>query len=202
VRDVPVKMIELIVRDRNGNVVNRVAVNEELFKEYTEKLKNTEPDLFTRWAIRLFTGLFTPTSTDGYVIVNTVDTGGTARSTVVKAVQSNYPGFLNTELCSNRHWIGVGTSSVAPTRDDYRLGAKLIEGIAGVTGDETTGIVTVSASFSFTAETTIYEVGLEWECTTTSYSTCGRILLDRTVFPAGITIPAGGTLSIAYRFKF
>ena len=69
-----------------------------------------------------------------------------------------------------------------------------------MTADETAGIITLSVSFTVTTSITVYEVGLEWEGTVSSYNVCGRFLVDRTVFPEGITVQAGQTLTIIYRF--
>jgi hypothetical protein len=142
------------------------------------------------------------------------DTGGTSRSQYLKEPlyiiigTSYYPAdnFLSTLVCSNRLWIGYGNSSTPPTRTDYKLGNKLGEGLAGVTVDETNGIITISASFTMTANTVIYEVGLEWEAQVGGGAggsiVCGRVLLDRTVFPDGITVLANQTITVVYRFFF
>jgi hypothetical protein len=78
----------------------------------------------------------------------------------------------------------------------------LAEGLASVSPDEYQGTLTISASFTMNANTIIYEVGLEWEGTISACMVCGRVLLDRTAFPNGITVLAGQTITIIYRFLF
>jgi hypothetical protein len=110
--------------------------------------------------------------------------------------------FFNTAYCNNRLWISYGDSTTAPTGSDYKLGNKLAEGLANITADEYQGTLTISASFTMSTDTVVYEVGLEWEATVASYNVCGRVLLDRTVFPNGIAVSAGQTLTVVYRFIF
>ena len=205
-----VKMVEVIVRDRDGRVVNRVAVNEDLFNEVLKRTaEKNNNDMATAWFLRILRALFEPASTGGVTRASYTDTGGTARGQNFKTVMypyynssPNLPNFFNLGYCANRLWIGYGNSSTAPTRTDYKLGNKLSEGVANVTADETQGSLTISASFSMTTDTTIYEVGMEWEGCVSSYNVCGRVLLDRTVFPNGITVLAGQTITIVYRFLF
>jgi hypothetical protein len=201
-----VKMVEVIVRNPSGEVVKRVTVNEELFNYVLKKSMESRQDMTTAWFLRLMRAIFEPTGVGGPVSASTVDTGGTARTTGTKRATGGASPqddmIWNTSYCNNRLWIGWGTSTTSPTRTDYKLGNKVAEGIAGVTHDETQGTVTISASFTMTTDTTIYEVGLEWEGTVATYNVCGRILLDRTVFSAGITVLANQTVTIVYRFIF
>jgi hypothetical protein len=197
-----VKMVEVIVTDRDGRVVNRVAVNEDLFNYVLEKVKDKPLDLTTVWFLRIMRGIFGATPFSGAWSETFTDTGGTSRTQLIKCSVGSYSIFFNTNTCNNRLWVGYGSSSTPPTRTDYKLGSKLGEGVAGVTADETQATVTISASFTMSADTTIYEVGLEWEATVAGNTTCGRVLLDRTVFPDGITVLAGQTITIVYRFFF
>jgi hypothetical protein len=195
-------MVEVVVTDRDGRVIRRVAVNEDLFNYVLERGKENNLDTATAWFLRIMRGLFGPTITSGSWSETFTDTGGTSRTQTIKLGSTGFTAFNCTYTCSNRLWISYGSSSVAPTRTDYKLGSKLSEGVAGVTTDETHGTVTISASFTMSANTTIYEVGLEWEMAVSSYGVCGRVLLDRTVFPDGITVLAGQTITIIYRFLF
>jgi hypothetical protein len=197
-----VKMVEVIVRDPDGRVVNRVAVNEDLFNYVLERVKDKPLDLTTVWFLRIMRGIFGATSVSGVWSETFTDTTGTSRTQYLKYGGASYTIFFCTYACANRLWIGYGSSSTPPTRTDYKLGSKLGEGVAGVTADETQGTVTISASFTMSADTTIYEVGLEWETCVSSYNVCGRVLLDRTVFPDGILVMAGQTITIVYRFIF
>jgi hypothetical protein len=209
-----VKMVEVIVRDPDGRVVKRVAVNEDLFNHVLEKIKERPLDLATVWFLRILSAIFQPIAAGGTASASFVDSTGTSRSHNVKQPlymvvgSSCYPAnnFFSTYSCNSRLWVSYGSSSVAPTRSDYKLGNKLGEGLAGVAVDETGGTVTISASFTMTADTVIYEVGLEWEAQVggggTASVVCGRVLLDRTVFPNGITVLANQTITIVYRFFF
>jgi len=201
-----VKMVEVIVTDIDGRVVNRVAVNEDLFNYVLEKVKEKPLDLTTVWFLRIMRGIFGSTPASGTWSETFTDTSGTSRTQAIKRNTGSSVGadevFFNTYYCNNRLWIGYGSSPAAPTRTDYKLGSKLGEGLAGVTADETQGTLTISASFTMSVDTTIYEVGLEWEACVTGYNGCGRVLLDRTVFPNGIAVSANQTLTIVYRFIF
>ena len=200
-----VKMVEVIVKDSNGKIVNRVAYNEELFNYVLKNSRDRGLDLTTLWFIRIMRGIFAPVSAGGSQGETYTDTGGTSRGFGVKIPLGSYRILFNTSSCNNRLWIGYGNSSTSPTRSDYKLGNKLNEGLAGISIDEDAGTLTISASFTMTTDTIIYEVGLEWETAVWGYDTvivCGRILLDRTVFPNGIAVSANQTITIVYRFLF
>jgi len=205
-----VKMVEVIVRDPDGGVVKRVAVNEDLFNEVLKRtVEKNNNDMTTVWFLRILLAIFGPTTRGGITNASYTDTGGTARTqnfkTVMYPVGSSTPSlsdFFNTAYCNNRLWIGYGSGSAPPTRSDYKLVSKIGEGVAGVTADEAQGTLTISASFTMSADTVVYEVGLEWEACVTSYNGCGRVLLDRTVFPNGIAVSANQTITIVYRFLF
>ena len=193
------KAVEVVVTDKDGKVVYRTGYNLDLYEEY---LKRNTNDLTTVWIIRFFGALFTPVTSGGATSFSFTDTTGTARTQNIKRDLSTFSSFFNTPPCSNRLWITYGTGRTSPSRSDYKLENKLGEGLAGIAADETTGIITISASFTMTSNITIYEVGLEWEGCVSGYSTCGRFLVDRTVFPDGITVQAGQTLTVIYRFIF
>jgi hypothetical protein len=195
-------MVEVIVTDRDGKVVNRVAVNEDLFNYVLEKTRENPLDLATAWFIRILRGIFGPVNVGGSWSETFIDAGGTSRTQVIKGNVSTYVIFYNTGYCNSRLWISYGSSSTPPTRTDYKLGSKIADGIAGVTADETQATLTISGSFTMSTDTVIYEVGLEWEACISGYNTCGRVLLDRTVFPNGITVLAGQAITVVYRFLF
>jgi hypothetical protein len=197
-----VKMVELIVTDADGRVLNRVAVNEDLFKEVLKRVRERPHDLATAWYLRILGAIFNATTALGSVTASYVDTTGTSRTQTFKTGLGGSTLFFNTGACNNRLFIVYGNSSTAPTRSDYRLGNELGEGVAGVTVDEDAGILTISGSFTFATGTVIYEVGLEWEATVSGANVCGRVLLDRTVIPGGIAVAAGQTLTVVYRFIF
>jgi hypothetical protein len=199
-------MVEVVVTDRDGRVVNRVAVNEDIFNYVLERVRENPLDLATAWFLRVMRAILEPTPVGGVTSATFTDTTGTSRTQGIKrntaVTLPHDEHFLNVHTCNNRLWIGYGDSSTPPTRTDFRLGRKLGEGIAGVTADEVQGTLTISASFTMSADTAIYEIGLEWEGTVSGHNVCGRVLLDRTVFPEGILVRAGQTVTIVYRFLF
>ena len=197
-----VKMVEVIVADRDGRIIKRVVVNEDVFNYVLEKTRESF-DMATAWFLRIMGAIFSPVVAGGNLSVTFTDTNGTSRTQGLKInMGSTINDFFNTGYCNNRLWIGYGSSNTPPTRTDYKLNNKLGEGIASITVDETQGTITISASFTMPADTTVYEVGLEWEACVYSAGGCGRVLLDRTVFPNGITVSADQILTIVYRFIF
>ena len=194
------KAVEVVVKDKDGSVVYRTGYNLDLYEEY---LKRNTNDLTTLWLRRLFIALFTPVITGQVASFSFTDTAGTARTQGIKrptGIDATADAFfINTQVCNNRFWISYGSSSTAPSPTDFRLGSKLGEGVATMTLDETTGIMTFSVSFTITTSITVYEVGLEWEGCVSSYNVCGRFLVDRTIFPDGIPVSAGQVLTIIYR---
>jgi hypothetical protein len=171
-----------------------------LFWEYVKRIRDN-PDRGTRWGVRLLEAIFAPAGVGGTTTFTAVDTGGASRTQNIKtSMGTGYFDFFNTYACANRLWVGYGTDPTPPSPTDYKLGNKIAEGLAGVTGDDLQGTVTISASFTMTADTTIYEIGMEWEGCVSSYNVCGRFLIDRTVFSGGLTVLAGQTLTVIYRF--
>jgi len=94
--------------------------------------------------------------------------------------------------------IRVGTSTVSPTRGDYRLGAGVGEGIP----TQTVGADYISWAVSIVLEEAadVAEAGLSIRC---YYGTVGGVfgwshfLLFRDTFTP-ISVPAGGTISVTY----
>jgi hypothetical protein len=191
-------MVIVEVRDPDGKVVKRVTANEELFKVSTKLARESENDLLTLWIYRIFRGLLTPLVAGQSAIETYIDTGGTTRTQYIKRDTGSSAIFFDTFSCANRLWISYGNSDVPPTRTDYKLGNKLGEAVAIMTYDESARIMTFTAGWTLTSDVTVYEVGLEWEGAIVGYTTCGKILVDRTVFPEGITVLAGQTLTITY----
>lgn len=196
------KAVVLEVRNPDGTLAKRVAVNEDLLKEYLERRREGggAEDLTTLWFFRLWAALLTPVDAAINASFSFTDEGGTSRTQGAKGNMISGNFFLNTYSCANKMVIAVGTGAVSPTRTDYRLANKIAEAFATISVDETALTTTLSASFTFSADTVIYEVGLLWAGCVAGYNTCGRFLVDRTVFPNGISVTAGQTLSVAYVF--
>jgi hypothetical protein len=187
-------MIEICVRDKC------IEVGRDLFEEALKIKREMERrgDLTTRWWRRFMIALFNNVTTGGVNSISFTDTGGSSRSQDVKKSISGYAFILNTYYCNNRFWISVGNGTSPPIIDDYRLVFKLAEGLASLSYDEGQGVIVLSAGFQFSSDTTIYEVGLEWEAAVTG-ATCGRLLIDRTVISGGFTAPANTPITVTYR---
>ena len=193
-----VKMVVVEVRDPDGTLVRRVTANEEAFRVATKLARESGDDLLTLWIYRIIRGMLAPLIAGQYSSETFTDTGGVSRTQNIKGYVSTFHSFFNTYACANRLWISYGNSSVSPTRTDYKLGNKLGEAVASMTYDETARTITLTAGWTLTADTTVYEVGLEWEGCVSGCTVCGRVLVDRTVFPDGILARAGQTLTISY----
>jgi len=189
-------MIELLVKDKDGRIVNRVAVNEKILQLMNSK---DNMDYSTRWFIRLMYKIFEPVSGSGSNAISWTDITGASKTVLIKSSVSASV-LWTTYVCNFRMWISVGTSSTPPTRDDFKLGNKIADGLASISVDETNGIITLSASFSFASDITIFEVGLELEAAIGGQTACGRVLLDRTVISDGVSVLGGQTLSVVYKF--
>jgi len=133
-----------------------------------------------------------------------VDTGGVARNTPIWANDENPSGQGLTFTGASRSpsWpigvtLAVGTSTTAPTRGDYKLGAEVAYGVPTVT----VGADYISWAVSIVLETAADIAEASLRCVfqhaflaTTSYSS---VQLFRDTFTA-ISVPAGGTISVTY----
>jgi len=189
-----VKSILVEIYDRDGNLLTRIETNRDLFEEYTKRRNS-----WTRWAVNFLQALLANLGKEGASSFPFVDVNGTSRNQKVKADFATNFSFFNTDTCPNRLFISVGSSNTPVSATDYKLGAKIAESLVSVSVYELIDTLVLSASFSFTTETTICEVGLEWEGCVDGYSTCGRFLFDRTVLSPCYTVPAGGSVIVAYR---
>jgi hypothetical protein len=196
--------LELIILD-GDRVVRRVAVNEDLREEYLRRRASGNGDMVTLWFLRVVAAIFEPVPAGAHgPPFPFIDITGTSRSIRAKAatgtaVPANEIIWNTSGTAHNRFWISVGTSNTPPSPSDFRLGNKIAEVLATRYIDESTRTITLSGAITFTSDTTIYEVGLEWECNVAGATTPGRILVDRTVFPDGIPVTAGRTLAVVYR---
>jgi hypothetical protein len=193
-------MIELIVTDKNGRVIERREINRDLFEEYLRR-EEASGDYSTRWFIRMLYYLFKYTGAKGVDTPTVPDTTGTARTLYIKLNLSGYY-FNNTNYADVGFYIGVGTGTTPPTRDDYKMENKIAESYTSAYVDESGGIITLTAGFTWTTDMTISEIGLEWYVNFSSSAPYNcRVLCDRTVLSPPITVPAGTTLTVVYRFR-
>jgi hypothetical protein len=187
------KMVEVTVVDRDGMVIDKREINKDLFEEYLRR-EETNRDLTTRWFIRILYYLFKYISRGGTENATVVRTDGTSTTLTIKPNISGIYFLNNTFYNDVGFYIGVGTGTATPTRDDFKLASKVAEAYASAVVDENAGVITLSTAFTFATAQTITEVGLEW-------LVGPRVLCDRTVLSPPVTVPAGATLSVAYRFR-
>jgi hypothetical protein len=193
-------MIEIIVTDKSGRVIERREINRDLFEEYLRR-EEASRDYSTRWFVRMLFYLFKYTTKSGTDQAPVTDTTGTARN-----IRMKYPTgdviFNCTYSADVGFYIGVGTGTTPPTRDDYKMENKIAEGVASASVTEDAGIITLTAGFTWATDMTISEIGLEWYVNFSSASPYNcRVLCDRTVLNTPITVPAGATLTVVYRFR-
>ena len=177
------------------------AIGEELFNKYLEERKRSlKNDLGTDWFGRFLAALFNYTAKGASEYPSLTDDSGTARSIYIKRSVSTL--IFNTSYYADVGClIGIGTGSAAPSKTDYALANEVARQTA--TGDYADGsdYVVVSATFTLTADTDIYEVGLFLRMTyTTSSPYVCDVLLDRTVLDSPVTFPADTPMLVAYKF--
>ena len=191
--------IEICIKD---NIKDKcIEIGKDLFEEAL-KIRSEmirRGDLRTRWWVRFIGALFYPVTTRAGASFSYKDIDGTSRGQTVKGSLEVYSCLLNTYSCSNRFWISVGSGDTPPTIDDYRLSSKIGDALASYALDDVNGIISLSAGFTFASDTVINEVGLEWEACLSSYTGCGRILVDRTVLSSPFTAPANTPITVTYK---
>jgi hypothetical protein len=173
------------------------SVGEDLFDMFIRLKQEKAPnDLGTDWFGRMIATLFKNDVKSSNPTFTVTDTGGSGR-TVYAKYNANNPGLLNSTYnydCGS--YIGIGTSSSAPTKQDTALRAEVARNPASANYTDGGDRVTVQASFTFASDTNIYEVGLYWK---EGYD--GWIwLLDRTVLTSPVTFPANTAMLVAYIF--
>lgn len=107
--------------------------------------------------------------------------------------------------------VYFGSGSTPATRADYTLESPITSGLTfpGVSFECTTdgnGKYVVSVKYAVTntteSEINIYEIGCFCPVLKDQYDTWHLVMMDRTVLTEPITIPAGGTKIVEYRFTF
>jgi hypothetical protein len=173
------------------------SVGEDLFDMFIRLRQEKAPnDLGTDWFGRMLAALFKNDVKGSAPTFTALDTGGATRSITVKVSYSYAVLFNSTYNYDCGGYIGVGTSSLAPTKQDTALKAEVARNPASTNYTDGGDRVTVQASFTLTSDTNIYEVGLYWK---EGYS--GYIwLLDRTVLTSPVTFPANTPMIVAYIF--
>lgn len=187
---------QVILQVHEGNeVVRRVAIPPpETFNTVLKMLrKYYEIDYPTANFFKFLTALFNGAGKGSSVGISLIDTAGSTITRVIYINTTYYTSAFNNTYNGECIWlIGVGSGTTPPSSDDYELEALIskIQASAGQVGDS----VYISALFSFSTDTTVSEVGLYARFVGVDF------LMDRTVLGTPITVSAGQTLSVAYRF--
>ena len=185
-------VLELIVKDKDGKVTEkRVMKSESFVRQFMELLFITSTSNWqqNRYPIR--------------------DTGN-----VVRNVYKYAPNHLRCDIGAGvvTNGVVVGTGTVAPTIDDYALGAIIAHGtgagqlqysamtFGAPASDATTSQFTLTRDFANGSggAITVNEIGLF----VLSYDDAERYFMTiRDVISGGISVPNGQTLTVNYRIQ-
>ena len=177
-------------------------------------------DMITNNLKKIAAGILLPNTTPNFFIPLINDAGVQVYYSMPYASNTNgryYPavGHINSAVRAETiPGIMVGTGSAQPTGNDYRLQSPILDN-----GSESNLITfsldannnpeaTILVPFTNTSSdsVTIREIGYveNVRCSASSGGTSSsyhRILLDRTLLDAPLTVPAGGTATITYVLK-
>jgi len=173
--------IELKAYDSKGNLL------------WTDMHRDPLTLNFARW-LELY---FLP----GSGSVSVTDMSGAARSLFTGST-SYYPPYYGSGS-HNYVYIQVGSGTNAPSINDYALRTVVATAQASSPTISTSGNkvnVSISASFTFSSQTTISEIGIYTPLDTSSNSVC-NFLLARDVLSTAKTVPAGGQLTVTWILK-
>jgi hypothetical protein len=171
-------------------------IGEELFEEYLRKkqelLKN---DLGTDWFGRMMATLFRNDARNAVSSFGVVDVTGASR-TIYAKYNMSVVIFNSTYNYDSGCYIGIGTGTTPPTKQDYKLASEVARTAAGATYADGGTSFSVSATFSLSSDTQITEVGLFWKEGYNGYI----FLLDRTLLDPPVTFPANTPMVVNYVF--
>jgi len=193
------------VRDKDGSLI-----------DVREKEGDLILDNFRDWLAAILSPRFEWSAVTGVnitgkeIYASLVDEGGVACDVPAVGVRTigtgdsqviNFLGIAGYDAITPS-WLGVqisiGTSTVAPTRGDYKLGAE----VARATPTQTVGADYISWAVSIVLEAAadIAEAGLSLTCFDVAVGTYlgrGIFFLFRDTFTP-VSVPAGGTISVTY----
>jgi hypothetical protein len=156
-------------------------------------------DLVTTWAFRLICCLFADTPRSTWLSIGFTDLGGTSRTqNCIGAVDGT---FVGNNCVGRAPYIGFGSSTVAPSRSDYRLVSELARVRGSRVADESVFECRISGSWTPTSDVTVCEVGL-YMLVCDSGNVARYVLFDRSVLSSCISVSAGSTISATYIFRF
>jgi hypothetical protein len=156
-------------------------------------------DLITRWGFWLFYCFFAEASRTQNISISFRDLTGASWS---QRCITNYPYIFFGSGCADRVlFIGFGSDSTPPLRDDYRLRGELARVRASLSVDESNYTISISGSWTPGSDVTVCEVGL-YIRVCDRYGYAGVLLLDRSVLSPCRSVSAGETVSVSYVFRF
>jgi hypothetical protein len=172
------------------------AVGEELFDMFNRLRREQMPnDLGTDWFGRMLAAIFKNDPAVSLPTFTVLNTAGTSVTPYAKR-SANANLFNDTYSADCGAYIGVGTSTITPLKQDTALKAEVARNPASAGYTDGGDRVTVSASFTLASTTNINEVGLYWK----QGGPVNVWLLDRTVLTTPVTFPANTAMLVAYVF--
>jgi hypothetical protein len=180
------------------------SVAEDLFWKYLkEREERYRYDLGTDWFGRMMATFFNYV-TSGYTDnFSFVDVTGASRTKNVKTAmyQSGtsvgVDDLLNTYQSDVGAFIGVGTGTNPPGKQDYKLTNEVARQSAQGRYVDGGSYFSVLATFILSVDTNITEVGLYYKTGYTSF----YVLLDHTLLSSPVTFPAGTPMVVIYYFS-
>jgi hypothetical protein len=187
------KEIVITVRRRDGRV--------ETYRVAVDKVGDggRGGDLVTTWGFRLICCLFADVPRGAGVSIGFVDLGGTSRTQA--CIYGGTHNFLGSGCVDRAPYIGFGSSTVAPSRSDYKLVSELARVRGSRVADESAFSCSIVGSWTPTSDVTVCEVGL-YMLVCDSGGVARYVLFDRSVLSPCVSVSAGDTISVAYVFRF
>jgi len=174
------------------------SVAEDLFWKYIkEREERYRYDLGTDWFGRMMASLFNNNAKGSTATATVIDVTGTNRTINITIGSTGINVFNDTNNYDAGAYIGIGTGTNTPSKQDYKLGNEVSRQSAQAKYTDGSSYFTVSANFTLTSDTQITEVGLYWK---EGYS--GYIwLLDHTLLTSPVTFPANTPMAVIYTFS-
>jgi hypothetical protein len=187
------KELIITVRRKDGKV--------ETYKVVVDKAGDGScgGDLVTYWGFRLISCLFASVVRGGVVSFSFVDLGGAPRSQNCIAGDSN--SVAGSGCVDRAPYIGFGSSTASPSRNDYRLVSELARVKASLSVDENNFTSTIFGVWTPTIDVTVCEIGL-FMLVCDSGGVARYVLFDRSVLTPCISVSADSTISVSYVFRF
>jgi hypothetical protein len=187
------KEIIVTVRRKDGRV--------ETYRVVADKVGDggRGGDLVTRWGFRLICCLFADVPRGAGVGIGFVDLDGTSRTQV--CIYGRFDNFLGSGCVDRAPYIGFGSSTVAPSRSDYKLVSELARVRGSRVVDETNFTCSIVGSWTPVSDVTVCEVGL-YMLVCDGGNVARFVLFDRSVLSPCVGVSAGDTISVTYAFRF